>query len=79
VNHPGLALGYRLDKGGRRVSYITDNEPFRYLLRQQGGRTDDLFDDLDRGGVELEREDKNLVEFVRGSDVLIHDAMYTID
>jgi phosphoribosyl 1,2-cyclic phosphodiesterase len=79
VNHPGLALGYRLDKGGRRISYITDNEPFRYLLRQQGGHTDDIFDDLDKGVVELEREDKNLVEFVRGSDVLIHDGMYTID
>jgi phosphoribosyl 1,2-cyclic phosphodiesterase len=78
VNHPGLALGYRLDSGTRRVSYITDNEPFRYLLRQQGGQSD-IFDDLNRGVVELEREDKNLVEFVRGSDVLIHDAMYTID
>jgi ribonuclease BN (tRNA processing enzyme) len=79
VNHPGLALGYRLDKAGRRISYITDNEPFRYLLRQQGGQTGDLFDDIGRGVVELEREDLNLVEFVRGSDVLIHDAMYTID
>ncbi len=78
VNHPGLALGYRLDGGGKRVSYITDNEPFRYLLRQQGGAKN-IFDDLDKGAVELEREDKNLVEFVRGSDVLIHDAMYTID
>jgi phosphoribosyl 1,2-cyclic phosphodiesterase len=78
VNHPGLALGYRLDKGGKRVSYITDNEPFRYLLRQQGGQSD-IFDDLGRGAVELEREDKNLVDFVRGSDVLIHDSMYTID
>ncbi|MBI4396848.1 MAG: MBL fold metallo-hydrolase [Elusimicrobia bacterium] len=78
VNHPGLALGYRLDTGSAKVAYITDNEPFRYLLRQQGN-LDPLYDDLDRGQVVLEREDKNLVEFIRGVDILIHDAQYTID
>ncbi len=78
VNHPGLALGYKLDTGKHKVAYLTDNEPFRYLLRQQGNQSP-MFDDLDKGVVELEREDKNLVEFSRGVDILIHDAQYTID
>ncbi|MBF0294504.1 MAG: response regulator [Magnetococcales bacterium] len=26
LNHPGICLGYRVDYGGRRVAYITDNE-----------------------------------------------------
>jgi phosphoribosyl 1,2-cyclic phosphodiesterase len=78
VNHPGLALGYRVDAGAHKVAYVTDNEPFRYLLRQQGNKQP-LFDDLERNTVELEREDKNLAEFLRGTDVLIHDAQYTAD
>lgn len=78
VNHPGLALGYRLETGKSKMAFITDNEPFRYLLRSQGSLTP-VYDDLDRGTVELEREDKNLVEFLKGVDLLIHDAQYTID
>jgi phosphoribosyl 1,2-cyclic phosphodiesterase len=78
VNHPGLALGYRLEAGARKVAYVTDNEPFRYLLRHQGGQ-EPLYDDLDRGEVVLEREDKALMEFVSGADLLIHDAQYTIE
>jgi len=78
VNHPGLALGYRLDAGNKKVAYVTDNEPFRYLLRQQGN-LHPIYDDLDKNTVELEREDKNLAQFLEGVDVLIHDAQYTID
>lgn len=78
VNHPGLALGYRVDAGKHKVAYVTDNEPFRYLLRQQGNLAP-LYDDLDGGHVTLEREDKNLMEFLRGVDVLVHDAQYTIE
>jgi phosphoribosyl 1,2-cyclic phosphodiesterase len=76
VNHPGLALGYKVDTGTSRVVYMTDNEPFRYLLRQRGKRTP-YFDDLDRGEVELEREDLLLADFIQGADLLIHDAQYT--
>jgi phosphoribosyl 1,2-cyclic phosphodiesterase len=78
VNHPGLALGYRVEDGKHKMAYVTDNEPFRYLLRHQGN-LQPIYDDLERGAVELEREDKNLCEFLRGVDVLVHDAQYTID
>jgi phosphoribosyl 1,2-cyclic phosphodiesterase len=76
VNHPGLALAYKIDTGKSKLVYMTDNEPFRYLLRQQA-RRQDVFDDLDRGEVELEREDLMLVDFLEGADVLIHDGQYT--
>jgi phosphoribosyl 1,2-cyclic phosphodiesterase len=78
VNHPGLALGYRVDAGATKVAYVTDNEPFRYLLRAQGNLKP-VFDDIDQGQVTLEREDKHLAEFLKGVDVLIHDAQYTIE
>jgi phosphoribosyl 1,2-cyclic phosphodiesterase len=78
VNHPGLALGYRLDAGRHKIAYVTDNEPFRYLLRPQGN-LQPIYDDLERGHVELERQDQELMKFLKGVDVLIHDAQYTID
>ncbi len=78
INHPGLALAYKMDTGYSRIVYMTDNEPFRYLLRRQAKRTP-VYDDLDRGEVELEREDLMLIDFMEGADLLIHDAQYTIE
>ena len=76
INHPGLALAYKIDTGKSRIVYMTDNEPFRYLLRQQAKKAE-VFDDLKRGQVELEREDLLLVDFFDGADLLIHDGQYT--
>lgn len=78
VNHPGLALSYKIETEKCRLVYMTDNEPFRYLMRQRAKKTP-VFDDLDRGEVELEREDLMLVDFIEGADVLIHDAQYTAE
>jgi hypothetical protein len=78
INHPGLALAYKIENGKSKVVYMTDNEPFRYLLRQQA-RKAEIFDDLKSGKVELEREDLLLVDFFEGADVLIHDGQYTQD
>lgn len=76
INHPGLALAYKIDTGKSKIVYMTDNEPFRYLLRQQS-KKQEVFDDLKRGQVELEREDLMLVDFFEGADLLIHDGQYT--
>jgi phosphoribosyl 1,2-cyclic phosphodiesterase len=78
VNHPGLALTYKVDTGQSKVVYMTDNEPFRYLLRRLGKRQE-VFEDLARGEVELEREDLMLVDHLAGADLLIHDGQYTIE
>jgi hypothetical protein len=76
INHPGLALAYKIENGKSKIIYMTDNEPFRYLLRQQSKKPE-VFDDLKRGQVELEREDLMLVDFFEGADLLIHDGQYT--
>ncbi|HOW27557.1 MAG TPA: MBL fold metallo-hydrolase [Elusimicrobiota bacterium] len=78
VNHPGLTLGYRIEHGESKVAYITDHEPYRYLLRQHAG-TQPIFDGIENGPEILGKEDRNLVEFVKGVDVLIHDAQYTFE
>lgn len=76
VNHPGLALAYKIENGKSKIVYMTDNEPFRYLLRQQSKRQP-VFDDVQKGEVELEREDLMLVDYLEGADLLIHDGQYT--
>jgi len=72
LNHPALALGYRLEADGVAVVYSTDHEPH--------GR-----DEPDRSGrgagspeaPRAHREDERHVEFLAGADLVIHDAQYT--
>ena len=72
VNHPGLCVGYRLTTGGRSLAYLPDHEPRLRLhqlqrLRGQTSTHDTAF---------VERADAQLVEFLRGVEVLILDAQY---
>jgi len=63
LNHPALALGYRLEVDGVTVVYATDHEPHSRALAH--------------GACELEGEDRRHAEFLAGADLVIHDAQYT--
>jgi phosphoribosyl 1,2-cyclic phosphodiesterase len=66
VQHPGGALGYRFSsrgKNGSSLVYISDNE--LNPAASYPARPDDWH--------------QRLVEFVRGANVLVHDATYTKD
>ncbi len=67
-NHPGGALGFRLELPESTISYVTDNE----FLQGYRGHPSEIT--LDDPLVEPYRE---FVEFIRGSDLLIHEAQYT--
>lgn len=62
LNHPGLALGFRMDTESKSLVYISDNEPYQRLVGQ---------------GDLTEKLDENLVEFIRGSHLLICESQYT--
>ena len=66
VNHPGIAVGYRLGTSSGSVAYLPDNEPFQE--KQHG---------YSREQVDL--QNKKLIEFIRGVDVLIIDSQYDCD
>ena len=71
LNHPGLAMGYRLEAAGVSVVYATDHEPHSPHL----GEAPD-----GKGWVmPVHREDQRHVEFLAGADLVIHDAQYTLD
>ena len=61
VRHPSYTVGYRVEVGGRVITYVPDNE-------------------LVAGAYEVPDDwAEQFREFVRGSDVLIHDAMFTAE
>ena len=66
VNHPGIAVGYRLGTSAGSIAYLPDNEPFQ---EEQHGYS--------REQVDL--QNKKLIEFIRGVDVLIIDSQYDCD
>jgi CheY-like chemotaxis protein len=70
LNHPGIALGFRLEAGGIAVVYATDHEPHS-RHQPDAGDPDQLFP--------VHREDQRHVEFLAGADLVIHDAQYTLE
>jgi phosphoribosyl 1,2-cyclic phosphodiesterase/CheY-like chemotaxis protein len=63
LNHTASTLAYRLSSDGTTIAYVTDHEPF-------GNPTDRS---LHHPG------DQRHIEFLKGADLIIHDAQYTPD
>src|SRR5437016_4216237 len=61
LNHTGPTIGYRLSSGGATLAYMTDHEPFWSLP----------------GRVSKHPGDERHIAFMRGADLVIHDAQYT--
>jgi CheY-like chemotaxis protein len=72
LNHPGLTLGYRVQAGGAVVIYATDHEP-------HAGPQFEASSESAAGLhiVPVHGEDQGHIEFLRGADLVIHDAQYT--
>ncbi|HJX00495.1 MAG TPA: response regulator [Terriglobales bacterium] len=62
LNHPGLALGFRMQSKGRSLVYMTDHEPYHKLLGDTQ-HTKKLDDEIDA--------------FAQSSDLFIREAQYT--
>jgi phosphoribosyl 1,2-cyclic phosphodiesterase len=75
LNHPSFSLGYRITHKGKTVVYMSDNEPFdrkvALSMRNVGKSVVDQY--MKSTGDPNQR----VFDFVRGADVLIHDATYT--
>ena len=61
LNHTAPTIGYRLASDGATVAYITDHEPFWASSE----------------GVFHHPGDERHIEFMRGADLVIHDAQYS--
>src|SRR3990172_3790004 len=70
LNHPGLALGYRLESGGVVMVYATDHEPHSRHPPETADPTQ---------AAPVHREDQRHVQFLACADLVIHDAQYTLE
>jgi ribonuclease BN (tRNA processing enzyme) len=77
LNHPIMCLGYRFEYQGKSITTIYDNEPFRNLF--SSNPEDAYYDEyaFQEGETVAGEENKKLVDFARGTDLLIHDSQYT--
>jgi phosphoribosyl 1,2-cyclic phosphodiesterase/CheY-like chemotaxis protein len=72
VNHPGVCVGYRLFTPEGSITFIPDNENYvRLKSRSAGAQTVSP-----EAQAFAEQQDQKLVEFIRGSDLLIVDSQY---
>ena len=70
LNHPAIAIGYKLEVDDVTVLYLCDHEPYSTTLWRsdaQPGRIDSI----------LHANDQRHACFMVGADVVIHDAQYT--
>lgn len=63
LNHPALTLGYRFEVDGASLVYCCDHEPYSAALGSSEAP--------------IEGGDQRHADFVRGADLVIHDAQYT--
>src|SRR5262245_51577652 len=68
LNHPALALGYRLEADGAVLVYAVDHEPHK---RDRAGPAG--------SGSPVHREDQRHVEWLAGADLVVHDAAYALE
>jgi len=77
LNHPIIDLGYRIEADGAVLVTVYDHEPFRNLF--EGNPEDEDYDEQAKMEGEKAALENNLRinQFMRGADLLIHDAQYT--
>jgi diguanylate cyclase (GGDEF)-like protein len=61
LNHTAPTIAYRMSNGGATVAYVTDHEPFWRA----------------ESGVLHHPGDQRHIAFIKGADLVIHDAQYT--
>lgn len=62
LNHPGMTTGFRIQKGGKSVTYLSDYE----ILSLFRGKN-----------IVTQHQDADIIKFAKGTDLLICDSMYT--
>jgi len=79
LNHPVSCMGYRFNYRGKSIASVYDHEPFRNLFLTGPG--EDGYDEqaAKEGEIAAAEENEKIINFLRGADIVIHDAQYTQD
>jgi phosphoribosyl 1,2-cyclic phosphodiesterase len=73
VNHPGVCVGYRIFTSSGSVAFLPDHEPYEFFLHTARGKQ---LSPEETKKIATEQHTA-LVQFLRGSDILILDSQYT--
>jgi phosphoribosyl 1,2-cyclic phosphodiesterase len=73
VNHPGVCAGYRIFTSGGSVAFLPDHEPYEFFLHTARGKQLSA----EQAKKIAAEQHGALVQFLRGSDILILDSQYT--
>lgn len=65
MNHTAVTLGFRLEADGAALVYASDHEPFSSHLASGKG--------------EILERDRRHCQFLRGADLVVHDAQFTFN
>jgi ribonuclease BN (tRNA processing enzyme) len=82
LNHPWIALGYRVEEQGRAFAYISDTAPFSELLLEHDfiatpPRPDDSPSEEEADT--LAKLQRDLVSLCQGCQLVIYDTMFTLE
>jgi len=77
LNHPILCLGYRVNYQGKSIATVYDHEPFRNLFASSPEEEGFNNDTVMEGEIAAAEENEKIRQFVKGADIVIHDAQYT--
>jgi len=77
LNHPIIDLGYKIEADGVVLVTLYDHEPFRNLF--DGDPEDEDYDEVAKieGEKAALENNERIMQFMKGADLLIHDAQYT--
>jgi phosphoribosyl 1,2-cyclic phosphodiesterase len=79
LNHPHVALGYRLDVDGASVAYVSDTAPFDSVLLEDefiSKRPDINAPPPKSDAAKLEAMRRDVVDLCRDCDLVIYDTMF---
>jgi ribonuclease BN (tRNA processing enzyme) len=77
LNHPVLCLGYRFNYKGKSIAVIFDHEPFYNLFKKNDDDKSSDEETVKEGEIAAAEENEKIAKFIKGADILIHDAQYT--
>ena len=71
LSHPIFCLGYRFNYKGKSIATVYDHEPFHNLFTDA--------ETVKEGETAAAEENEKVRRFIKGADIVIHDAQYTDD
>lgn len=79
LNHPNIALGYRIEADGKVFAYITDTSPFESILIGEHfiPKPPDKISDEDQAALnELQRK---LLTVIENADLMVYDTFFRLE